>query len=66
MSLPLLPLLRAGIERRFRSKLDDFRGSGYDRGHLAPAANHKSSQAAMDDTFSLTNMSPQVWRGARP
>ncbi|PSC75639.1 Mitochondrial nuclease [Micractinium conductrix] len=53
----------AGIERRFRSKLEDFRGSGFDRGHMAPAANHKGSQAAMDDTFTLTNMSPQVGAG---
>ena len=50
----------AGIERRFRSKLEDYRGSGFDRGHMAPAANHKRSQAAMDDTFTLTNMSPQA------
>lgn len=55
----------AGIERRFRSKLDDFRGSGYDRGHMAPAANHKTSQQAMDDTFSLTNMSPQARHAAQ-
>ena len=53
----------AGIERRFRSKLGDFRGSGYDRGHHAPAANHKGSQRAMDDTFTLTNASPQARRG---
>lgn len=24
----------AGLERRFRSRLDDYRNSGYDRGHL--------------------------------
>ncbi|KAL4428150.1 hypothetical protein ABPG75_002239 [Micractinium tetrahymenae] len=53
----------SGIERRFRSKLEDYKGSGYDRGHMAPAANHKASQQAMDDTFSLTNMSPQVGAG---
>ena len=23
-----------GIDQRFRNRLDDFRGSGYDRGHL--------------------------------
>lgn len=48
------------IPERFRSKLSDFHRSGYDRGHMAPALNHKSSQQDMDDTFFLTNMSPQV------
>ncbi|KAM6954187.1 endonuclease G, mitochondrial [Aplochiton taeniatus] len=37
----------------------DYRGSGFDRGHLAAAANHKWSQKAMDDTFYLSNVSPQ-------
>uniref|UniRef100_A0A3B4ANK8 Endonuclease n=1 Tax=Periophthalmus magnuspinnatus TaxID=409849 RepID=A0A3B4ANK8_9GOBI len=37
----------------------DFRGSGFDRGHMAAAANHKWSQSAMDDTFLLTNIVPQ-------
>lgn len=37
--------------------------SGYDRGHLAPAANHRASSAAMRDTFSLSNISPQVGPG---
>ena len=37
-----------------------FRKSGYDRGHLAAAANHRSSQNSMCATFFLSNMSPQV------
>ena len=37
-----------------------FRKSGYDRGHLAAAANHRSSQDSMCATFFLSNMSPQV------
>ena len=53
----------AAIPARFRSRLEDFRGSGYDRGHLAPAANHKRSQRAMDETFRLSNVSPQVGAG---
>ncbi len=48
------------IEPRFRSKLANYRGSGFDRGHMAPASNHKASQQAMDETFCLSNMSPQV------
>ncbi|KAM6186592.1 endonuclease G, mitochondrial-like [Rhynchocyon petersi] len=38
----------------------DYRGSGFDRGHLAAAANHCWSQKAMDDTFYLSNVAPQV------
>ncbi|EFJ41614.1 mitochondrial nuclease [Volvox carteri f. nagariensis] len=52
-----------GIDPRFSAKLSDFRGSGYDRGHMTPAADHKSSQKAMDETFSLINISPQVGAG---
>ncbi|KAJ8604699.1 hypothetical protein CTAYLR_006562 [Chrysophaeum taylorii] len=52
-----------GIPERMRSRLSDYAGSGFDRGHLAPAANHKHSQDAMRDTFSLLNISPQVGVG---
>ncbi|XP_073909171.1 endonuclease G, mitochondrial isoform X1 [Castor canadensis] len=41
----------------------DYRGSGFDRGHLAAAANHRWSQKAMDDTFYLSNVAPQVAPG---
>ncbi|XP_076010414.1 endonuclease G, mitochondrial [Genypterus blacodes] len=37
----------------------DYKGSGFDRGHLAAAANHKWNQKAMDDTFYLSNVAPQ-------
>lgn len=45
------------------SCLTDYRGSGFDRGHLAAAANHKSSDRALDETFYLSNISPQVSKG---
>ncbi|XP_020496451.1 endonuclease G, mitochondrial [Labrus bergylta] len=37
----------------------DYKGSGFDRGHLAAAANHKWSQKAMEETFYLSNVAPQ-------
>eukprot|EP00126_Sphaerothecum_destruens_P008101 Sdes_comp20091_c0_seq1m13044 len=37
--------------------------SGFDRGHLAPAGDHRVSQRDIDDTFFLSNMSPQVGAG---
>lgn len=38
----------------------DYRGSGYDRGHLLPSADRKSSSAANRATFLYSNMAPQL------
>lgn len=51
------------IPAQFRAKLSDYFRSGYDRGHQVPAADAKWSQAAMDATFALSNMCPQVGDG---
>ena len=37
----------------------DFRGSGWSRGHMAPAADFKWSDSAMWETFYYTNICPQ-------
>lgn len=47
------------LETAERAELDDYRGSGYDRGHMAPAADFKRSRVAMSTTFLLSNMAPQ-------
>ncbi|KZT44091.1 hypothetical protein SISSUDRAFT_1111771 [Sistotremastrum suecicum HHB10207 ss-3] len=47
----------------FRATLKDYFRSGYDRGHMVPAADAKSSQTAMNETFLLSNIAPQVGDG---
>ena len=37
----------------------DYRDSGYDRGHMAPAGDMKWDEQAMNETFYLTNICPQ-------
>ncbi|KIP10327.1 hypothetical protein PHLGIDRAFT_101457 [Phlebiopsis gigantea 11061_1 CR5-6] len=51
------------VPETFRAKLKDYFRSGYDRGHMVPAADAKISQEAMDETFLLTNIAPQVGDG---
>ncbi|CAH1972801.1 unnamed protein product [Acanthoscelides obtectus] len=51
------------IHQFFRSSNSDYKRSGYDRGHLAAAGNHQSSQKLIDQTFYLSNMAPQVGVG---
>jgi endonuclease G, mitochondrial len=38
----------------------NYKKSGYDKGHLCPAADMKFSKNAFDDTFYTSNISPQV------
>ncbi|MCE9522500.1 MAG: DNA/RNA non-specific endonuclease [Alphaproteobacteria bacterium] len=50
-----------------RAELSDyeasFQGQQFDRGHQAPAADAKSGQQALNETFTLSNMAPQVGIG---
>ncbi|KAF4522475.1 hypothetical protein B566_EDAN002560 [Ephemera danica] len=51
------------IHPYFRSQNSDYKGSGFDRGHLAAAGNHRTYQEHVDQTFLLSNMAPQVGKG---
>ena len=42
-----------------RATLQDYRGSGWSRGHMCPAGDNKWSRQAMYDSFSLVNVCPQ-------
>ncbi|CAN0004308.1 unnamed protein product [Ascophyllum nodosum] len=48
------------IYPRFQSNLADFYETGFDRGHMAPAADHKTTQEGLDRTFLLSNMTAQI------
>jgi len=43
-----------------RAELGDYRGSGYDRGHMAPAGNQTVDEPLKLETFFLSNMAPQT------
>ncbi len=42
------------------ANMRDYIKSGYDRGHLAPAADMKFSKIAMNESFYFSNITPQV------
>jgi endonuclease G, mitochondrial len=44
----------------YRVTLDDYTGSGYDRGHICPSADRTASQKDNEATFLLTNVLPQA------
>ena len=57
------------IPDQFQSELSDYRGSGFNRGHLVPSADRRETAIKNSETFLLSNMSPQeprfnrqIWR----
>lgn len=50
------------VPLKFSSTNDDYKGSGWSRGHMTPAGDCKHCQDAMDDTHYLTNIVPQDFK----
>ncbi len=46
--------------RKASASKGDYRGSGYDRGHMVPAGDMNFSERAISETFYMSNMSPQI------
>ncbi|MCC3499311.1 MAG: DNA/RNA non-specific endonuclease [Microcoleus sp. PH2017_25_DOB_D_A] len=44
----------------YQVRPNDYTGSGYDRGHIAPSADRTRNEADNSSTFLMTNMMPQV------
>lgn len=47
------------VPKEFSSDNRDYWGSGWSRGHMAPAGNNKHCQESMNQTFFYTNVVPQ-------
>lgn len=47
------------VPEMFRAELKDYKGSGFDRGHLVASANQDDTRLQNSETFLLSNMSPQ-------
>ena len=52
------------LPKSFRASLEDYSGSGYDRGHLAPNGD-MANRSQQYDSFSLANIAPQSPRNSR-
>ena len=48
------------VPKAYRVDYYDYKGSGYDRGHMCPAGDMKWSEEAMHDCFYMSNMCPQT------
>ncbi len=48
------------IPEKFRADLIDYKGSGYDRGHLIASADRRATKIENSETFLLSNMTAQV------
>jgi len=48
------------IDSDRQARVSDYAGSGFDRGHMDPAADNQWGEHAEEESFYLTNVTPQV------
>lgn len=48
-----------GFPKLIHASLGDYKNSGFDKGHMAAAANHDANPEELEDTFCLSNACPQ-------
>lgn len=48
------------LDQSQQSRLEDYKNSGFSRGHMCPAADNKWSENAMEQSFYLSNVCPQT------
>lgn len=48
------------VPKNLSATTNDYKNSGYDRGHMAPAADMKWDEQAMKESFYLSNICPQL------
>ncbi len=48
------------VSEKLRVVTGDYANSGYDRGHMCPAADNKNTEDAMMESFFMTNICPQT------
>ncbi len=48
------------VHGQCRSRITDYQGAGYDRGHMSAAGNNTQNATIMSESFLLSNMIPQV------
>lgn len=47
------------LDEEYQVMPSDYSCSGYDRGHMCPAADNKDSKEHMEESFAMTNICPQ-------
>lgn len=48
------------LHEYFRTQSQDYKNSGYERGHFSPACDNKADQSFLEECYLMSNVAPQV------